>query len=195
MNLQIIQIKIEKINLLVYERNINKEKKDIIKLKEIICSKWGEKIRIIIEDYKIKLFGCKNKHEINNISFEEFENIENIDESKIKCDKCKINNKENTFENIFYKCNTCKMNLCPLCKLNHDKLHNIINYDLKNYICDIHNEKYISYCKNCNKNMCIYCSDEHNNHETNLYKIQDKNNKIKVLKELRNKINYLNKDI
>ena len=115
----------KKINLLVYERNINKEKKDIIKLKEIICSKCGEKIRIIIEDYKIKLFGCINKHEINNISFEEFENIENIDESKIKCDKCKNNNKGNTFENIFYKCNICKMNLCPLCKLNHDKSHNI----------------------------------------------------------------------
>ena len=115
------------------------------------------KIRILIEDYKIKLFKCKNKHEINNLSFEEFEKIQNIEESNIKCDKCKINNK-GKFENIFYKCNTCKMNICPLCKLNHDKLHNIINYDLKKYICDIHNEKYISYCKNCNKNICINCS-------------------------------------
>ena len=182
-------------NLLVYERNINKEKNNIIKLNEIIYCKCVEKLRIIIENYKIKLFGCKNKHEINNISFEEYEKIENIDESKIKCDKCKINNKGNTFENIFYKCNTCRMNICPLCKLNHDKSHNIINYDLKNYICDIHNEKYISYCKNCNKNICIYCSNEHNNHEVNLYKIENKDNKIKELEELRSKIDNLNEDI
>ena len=135
----------EKMNLLVYKRDINKEKNNIIKLNEIIYCKCGEKIRILIEDYKIKLFRCKNEHEINNISFEEFEKIENIDESKIKCDKCKMDNKGNTFENIFYKCNSCKINLCPLCKLNHDKSHNIINYDLRDYICDIHNEKYISY--------------------------------------------------
>ena len=106
-----------------------------------------------------------------------------------------MDNKGNTFENIFYKCNSCKINLCPLCKLNHDKSHNIINYDLRDYICDIHNEKYISYCKNCNKNICINCSKEHNNHEINLYKIEEKDNKIKELEELRNKIDNLNIEI
>ena len=30
-----------------------------------------------------------------------------------------------------------------LCKSNHEQSHNIINYDLKYYICEIHNEKYI----------------------------------------------------
>ena len=49
-------------NILVYEKNINKEKKNILKLKEIICNKCGENIKILIENYKIKLFGCKNGH-------------------------------------------------------------------------------------------------------------------------------------
>ena len=56
-------------------------------------------------------------------------------------------------------------------------------------------KKIISFCKNCNKNICINCSKEHNNHEIYLYKIEEKDNKIKELEELRNKIDNLNKDI
>ena len=35
--------------------------------KEIICSECKENCFININDYKIKLFGCKNGHNINNI--------------------------------------------------------------------------------------------------------------------------------
>ena len=61
-----------KMNILVYDKNLNIDKNNIIKLKEIICNKCGENIKILIDNYKIKLYGCKNRHEINNISFEEF---------------------------------------------------------------------------------------------------------------------------
>ena len=105
----------KKMNILVNEISINKEEKNRKELEEIICNKCGENIRIKIDNYRIKLFGCKNGHEINNISFEEFEEIEKIDDMKIICDKCKEVNKGNTYENIFYRCNTCKMNICPLC--------------------------------------------------------------------------------
>ena len=186
----------KKMNILVFNKQtLDKEKNNIIKFKEIICNKCGENIKILIDNYKIKLFGCKNGHEINNLTFEEFEKSQIIDESKIECNKCKSKNKGNTYENTFYKCNTCKMNLCPLCKTNHDKSHNIINYDLQFYICDIHNEKYSSYCKKCNKNICAYCGNEHNNHEITLYKIEGKDKKINELNELKNKIDKLNKDI
>ena len=84
-----IDINRKKMNILVYDKNINIDKNNIIKLKEIICNKCGENIKILIENYKIKLFGCKNEHEINNISFEEFENNQNINESNIIFDKCK----------------------------------------------------------------------------------------------------------
>ena len=136
----------KKMNLLVYEINIKKENK-LIKSKDIICPECGENIRMKINsNYEINLFDCKNGHNIN-ISLKEFEKSQYIDESKIICDKCKENNKLNVYMKIFYKCNKCKMNLCPLCKSNHDDSHNIIKYDLKNYICEIHNEIYISYCK------------------------------------------------
>ena len=36
---------------------------------------------------------------------------------------CEIHN-----ENYIKYCNTCKINICPLCKSKHDKNHNIINY-------------------------------------------------------------------
>ena len=34
-----------------------------------------------------------------------------------------------------------------MCKSKHDSNHKIINYNDKEYICNIHNEKYNSYCK------------------------------------------------
>ena len=97
---------------------------------------------------------------------------------------------------IFYICNTCKFNLCPICKANHEKSHNIINYDLKYFICEIHNENYISYCNNCLKNMCALCMDEdNNNHKIDIYKIPNKNNKNNELKEFKNIIDKMYEDI
>ena len=56
------------------------------------------------------------------------------------------------------------MNLCPICKTNHNNNHNIINYNDKEYKCSIHNEIYNSYCNKCNKNICMSCENEHNEH-------------------------------
>ena len=66
----------------------NAENTSIIKSKIIICPKCLESTRIKINNYKIKLYGCKNNHKINDISFEQYFNLQNIDESKIICDKC-----------------------------------------------------------------------------------------------------------
>ena len=118
---------------------------NLIKSKYIKCPECQEDIRIKINDYKIKLYECKNNHNIDNILLEEYENIEKIDISKIICNICNINNKSNTYNNEFYICNTCKKNICPLCKSIHDKNHNIINYEKKEYKCERHNENYIKY--------------------------------------------------
>ena len=152
------------VNILVYEQDktiINKKK---IKLKEIICPICQESIFMKINNYQINLNQCKNGHNINNILLKEFDNMQNIDISKIICDVCKIKNKNNTYKNEFYKCNKCKMNLCPLCKSKHDNNHNIINYDERNCICDKHNDYFIKYCQYCNKNICKECEKEHYNH-------------------------------
>ena len=110
-------------NILVNENNETIINENIIISKEIICPKCYENILIKINEYKINLFNCKNNHNIDNILLNEYDNIEKIDISKIICDTCKIKNKSNTYNNEFYRCNICKINICPLCKSNHNNNH------------------------------------------------------------------------
>ena len=91
------------------------------------------------------------------------------------------------------------MNICSICKVNHNESHEIINYDLNNYICESHNEKHISYCKNCKNNICSICLNEHENHNIELYKTINKEKNIEELKKLKkdhkNIINDINEII
>ena len=103
----------KKMKILVYdkEENINNNE-NIIKSKDVICPECKENILINIKDYRINLYDCKNNHIKNNILLEEYENTQKIDISKIKCDKCRDKNLSNIFNNKFYICYTCNMNLC-----------------------------------------------------------------------------------
>ena len=106
------------------------------------------------------------------------------------CDICKVNNKVNFHNNVFFKCGECNKNLCPLCKSKHDKNHNIINYDKIHYICNKHIEPYIFYCHECKVNICTLCEEEHLEHETELI-----SNMMINKKELLTKLNELKKSI
>ena len=66
-----------------------------------------------LKEYKINLYGCKNRHSKKNILLEEYDDIE--DGNWIKCGKCE-NIRNKVYNNIFYRCNKCEINLCPLCK-------------------------------------------------------------------------------
>ena len=155
-----------KIQVLVFLNDEENEENVITKSKDIICPKCFEHCRIKIDNYKIVLYGCINKHITNNIKIKDFPNTQKINESQIICTRCKIKNKGNTPENEFYKCLTCDSNLCLLCKPNHDKEHNIIKYDQKNYICRKHNDTLIQFCEKCEKNICFSCIEEHKGHKT-----------------------------
>ena len=179
-------------------KNKNKEEEhDIIKSNDIICPKCGESIRIDIIDYKINLSECKNGHKIDNILLNEFENSQKIHKTSIMCDICKKYNKSISDNNIFYKCLTCKKKICLFCKSNHDKLHIIINYHDKNYICAKHNQKYNSYCKNCKNNICKLCEEEHNSHIKIIFEeiMIDRNELIKTKKELKEHIDLFNNNV
>ena len=153
---------------------------DLIKSKYIICPTCKEHIRFEIIDYKINLHDCINKHKIDKILLDEFEDTQNIYMSKIICDKCKVRNKGNVQNNEFYKCNSCNYNICPSCKGEHDKNHNIINYDEKDFICKKHNINYQAYCKECNINLCLNCQNEHKTHKKkNFFDIIPNIDKIK----------------
>ena len=145
-----------KMIILVFKNENQIEENNNSKSNDIICPKCGESIKIEIKDYKIKLFECKNGHIIDNILLNEFDKIQDKFDKKIKCEICN-NNKNNTFNKVFYKCLICKKNICPLCKSNHDKTHKIIEYDERLYICDKHYENYNSYCEECKINLCTLC--------------------------------------
>ena len=117
-----------KMNIVVTNDVENKSENKKIVSNDIICPECNENILIDIKVFKINLFNCKNKHEINNLLLNKYEDTQKIDLNKIICEICNQNNKGNTHDNEFYICNTCNKNICPLCKLIHDKKHKIINY-------------------------------------------------------------------
>ena len=125
-------------------RNNNK------KSKYIICPECKENIRLAIYNDKITLYECINNHIFKNLSLKEFGTTQNIDESKIYCGNCSII-KNKTYKNAFNICYSCKLNLCPICTDSHNKTHKIIDYDLKNFICNKHYESFLSFCEQCKK--------------------------------------------
>jgi len=166
-------------------------------IKNIICPKCKEICFININNYKISVNNCKNKHQTENLLIDEFEATQNIDLKAIKCDVCKVKDKESSNSKLFYKCFKCNMNLCPQCKGGHDSSHKVIDYDDKDYKCKAHIQSFISYCKNCNENLCPLCQNDHNGHEIidfNDIKL-DESTLEKNLKELKKKIDLLKKEL
>ena len=183
-------------NILVNEsEQINKEP-SIIESKEVICPKCGENASIYFEDFKIKM-ECKAGHKIRNMLFNEFKKTQFIDISKIICSECLSNNKKDSYENKFYRCLPCKMNLCPLCRLKHDKNHCIVDYELSNYKCEMHGKDYVSYCPECKKDICQFCEKNHKEH--NLISLGTISPSIEELKskvdEVKNKIDEFKNSI
>ena len=147
----------KKMNILVINNENINNNNILIRSKNIICPICGEDIKIKkIDNYKIDLFECKNNHKYN-ISLNELEKTQMINIKNIECNICKETNKYNTYNNEFYKCYECNKNICPLCKLKHNKEHNIINYDKIHYICNKHDEIFMSYCNKCKINICSLC--------------------------------------
>ena len=177
--------------------NNNGENENKVVSNEIICPTCKENTLINLRDFQIDLHGCKNRHKIENISLYEFENSQKIDLSTIICDECRINNRSNSYNHKFYFCNTCEKNLCPVCESKHDKNHNIINYEDKNYLCKKHNDKYIQFCKQRKGNICFSCKNYHNNHSfielVNL--VPNKDELLKGMNYMRQLINKFKNNI
>ena len=163
--------------------------------KDIICPKCGESCKIDLNDYKICLYDCKNKHNIGYFSFDAYQNTQDI--SKIICDNCKSNCISKSSNHLFYKCFDCKINICRLCKINHKKEHYIINYEEKNFKCNIHKENFSSFCLNCKINLCSLCESSHIEHEITYFEklMPNKDDIKKKLKELRQTIDVFKNNI
>ena len=147
--------------------NLSEEEKktSLKKSKYIICPECQENARISIKDFQISIYDCKNGHVTNNIQLNEFEKTQYINETKIICGVCKAKNKNESTNNKFCLCSTCKLNLCLLCQTIHDKSHYIIDYDDKDFYCQIHSDVYNCFCLDCQKDLCALCENQHSGHK------------------------------
>ena len=150
-----IQQKEEKIDL---DENLFPK---LLKSKEILCPECGESCKIKLNNFKITLYKCQNEHK-NTFDFEQFSESQISSKSLIKCNICNNIQKMPSNEgNKYYKCLTCNKNICNSCNEKHNKEHKIIDYSKSNFICNIHNQKYVSYCNICEQNLCSICEKEH----------------------------------
>ena len=170
----------KQMNIVVNDKDVSPYNTFLKKSEYIICPECKELILISIKNHKICLSECKNGHKFEDIPFKDFEQTQYIDESKIKCDKCK-RNKNEVFQNLFYICLTCKINLCPLCKCVHDQSHFFIDYEQKDFICHSHLDNYTFCCSDCKKDICALCEIEHKGHKIITYGsiISDKDDLVK----------------
>ena len=187
----------KKLKVLVNMIESNEAPEEVItESEEIICPQCKEHCRIAFEDFKIKLYECPNKHERKDINVSDFADTQKVNQSKIVCQQCNFKNKGNCPKNEFYRCLTCSKNICLLCKSNHDRKHNIIEYEQRNYICQTHKEPLIKYCNNCKVNICFDC-EGHEEHESIFLGDLKPNleEKKKVLNEMKTVIDSINSKI
>ena len=187
----------KKMSIIVYDKDNLDNNNAKVRSKNIICLKCNELIKMKINNYRVNLFECKNLHNINNISLKDLKKSQIIDLTNIKCNKCNDKNKSNTYNNEFYKCYECNINLCPLCKTQHNNTHHIINYDNINFLCSKHNEPFTDYCTKCKMNICFQCDEEHNDHDIiSLRKMMiNKSDIIIKLEELKKSIRVFEENI
>ena len=179
--------------------------------KSIKCPKCSNNSFLKIENYRLIFSECVNKHDEKRL-FEEYEEAQNINLSKIKCDKNGCHKTQKDSYESFYKCLKCSSlagcakYYCPECSKDHSKdhKHKLIKYEEKYYYCIEHFNEYISYCKNCKKNLCNECEKNHKEHEIkkfeqiipkvkhikkNLEKIREKiEDLVDVVNEIKNKM-------
>ena len=149
--------------------NNNKKKNLIKKENNILCPQCKDLAFVNFNEDKLSIYFSQN-HTFSNVKLEEFLENQYIDESGVICQICE--NNKSLYEDNFYICE-CKKNICELCysfKLEHKK-HKKIRYSQKLDLCLEHNEYFVLYCFNCNKNLCFLCQEKHElNHKIVSYK-------------------------
>ena len=181
------------VNNINYKDNENKEEV-LKKYKDIICPECGNICLIDINDYKIKLNKCINDHSTENILLDEYNDLQKSNDLNEICSECH-KNKNEIFKNKLYNCCKCDINICPICKSKHNEDHILIDFELKNYLCNVHAERYMSYCETSNTNLCDLCELEHNKNHNLYYLNKLIANKENNINELRIKIDNLKIEI
>ena len=154
---------------------------------------------ISINPFSFEINSNCGKHPIKMDIFNYVNKSGKSKEENEKCDYCKKTYKNLTENNInLYKC-SCGKNVCEKCKqgeINHNENGHIsVDFKEKDYtcLCNEEKKKYINYCFKCDKNCCIYCSDNHKDHDkkkfSQIYQIgKEKLKTLKMKLKVQNKI-------
>ena len=124
----------KKLNIIVLKNELDKiekkedETKEIIS-KDIICPDCKEIALIEINNFQINIKNCKNNHQRNNISLNEYEQTQKIDFDNIINYENKNYICEKHNESFINYCDICKKDICYRCKNISCKEHKIIEFD------------------------------------------------------------------
>ena len=130
-------------------------------------------------------FICNTCNTENNVDIRKIDEYLESLEEKIICFECGKQKEERL--KLEY-CNKCRHYICPNCKkilskqfkMSGSELHKLYPYYLIDIICFEHYSKVIGYCKQCQKNICIKCFENHKIHEVTFFQefieqLRDKN--------------------
>ena len=122
-------------------------------------------LKDIIIKSKNKVVPKKNKLEDNRKNLIDLIYINEENTCSIKEPKCEENDEKDELNSI----STDIISHCSSSSNLPDIENDIIK---KNYICEVHNKKFIGYCLDCSKNICNQCvknTDIHNKHQKSFY--------------------------
>ena len=104
-----------------------------------------------------------HKKTINIRKFFSKENVRSSFFSKIICRTCR----DYQIDEKYYFCNKCNCCFCNKCSFFHkeQKGHILILISKFDSTCVEHNDKIISYCLSCLKDICMICYDNHEHHQ------------------------------
>ena len=132
--------------------------------KELLTTKIKEEGEFINIDYT-----CPNHH-FGSLDISLFlSKISYFSFIYAKCSKCG----EKQSKEIFYFCKDCEEIYCQKdikeCRIAKEKIVSLEDLD---YLCVLHKKDYISYCEECNINLCNICSEseEHKSHKKYFFK-------------------------
>ena len=127
----------------------------------ILCPGCNNLAKITFENNEINMV-CNKNHIYNEMPFKEFLKKNDEFNKPENCDIC--GNNENLYGTPLDLC-SCGKKICPLCLLIHEPSHSSINFNEKYSCCLLHKFPFVSYCLECNKNLCEQCEYEHRNHK------------------------------
>ena len=192
-------------------------KNDNNKSKDIICNICKENCFIIIKDYTFLLYGCKNNHFTKNISFQNFEDTQRIqqgEQNNHEYEQGKYNCTKHNGEQFIKYCKIHNKNICIKCENEHKNCENIYFGDilpnenqldceqLKEYINRLKNEiniiinnlKYVMNNIEIYYNICKNIINKFKNSNKRNYQILENTNQFiqfnsKIVNDIKNVIN------